>query len=199
MLVTFPESDLENFLGDKRMVCIMCSCFSVYVQFTDADLLVCFFGSASGSTLTIALSIDLPWIHIYGSELWTGFTTEIAAESTGADLLVSFILSVEDTNPSCPSLSLFLYSAIKFCEFREFSWNSGICFVFMSHVVSATVALLPPSVSSKLNKRSLCEIWLSRLGSSSVPNLLKLQQPAGERKLLWLQGVLSCTRSFFIP
>lgn len=52
--------------------------------------------------------------------------------------------------------------------------------MFMSHVVSATVALLPPSASSKLNKRSLCEIWLSRLRSVSVPNTLKLQFPAGE-------------------
>lgn len=99
------------------MVCIICPWFSVYVLFTNADLPVCFFGSASGLTLTIVLSIDLLWIHIYGSELWTGFTTKIAAENTG----VSFILFAEDTNPCCPSLSLLLYSAIKFCEFREFS------------------------------------------------------------------------------
>ena len=46
---------------------------------------------------------------------------KIATENTGADLLVSFILSAEDTNPSCPLLSHFLYSAIKFREFREFS------------------------------------------------------------------------------
>lgn len=52
--------------------------------------------------------------------------------------------------------------------------------MFMSHVVSATVALLPPSVSSKLNKRSLCEIWLSRLSSVWVPNILKPQKPTGE-------------------
>lgn len=182
------------------MVCIICSCFSVYGLFTNADLPVCFFASASGLTLTIALSIDLLWIHVYGSELWTGFTTKIAAKNTGADLLVSFILSAGDTNPSCPSLSLFLYSAIKFCEFREFSWNSGICFVFMSHVVSATVALLPPSASSKLNKRSLCEIWLSRLRSVSVPNTLKLQFPAGEP---WaataLASVSSQLHHFFPP
>lgn len=84
--------------------------------------LACLFGgSVSGLPLTIALSMDLLCIHIYGSELWTGFTTIIAAENAGGDLLVPFIPTAEDTNPSCPLLSFFLHSAIKFCEFGEFS------------------------------------------------------------------------------
>lgn len=52
--------------------------------------------------------------------------------------------------------------------------------MFMSHVVSATVALFPPSVSSHLNKRGLCEIWLSSPCSVQVPNILKPQKPTGE-------------------
>lgn len=58
----------------------------------------------------------------------------------------------------------------------------------MSHVVSATVARLPPQRVANLNKRSLCEIWLRSLCSVSVPNSLKLQKPTGEpgQQPLWL-------------
>lgn len=76
----------------------------MYVLFTNADSPVWFFGSVSGLTLTIALSVALLWIRIYGSELRTGFTTKIAAANTGADLLVPFIPTAKDTNPSCPLL-----------------------------------------------------------------------------------------------
>lgn len=103
------------------MVPMMCSCFSVCVLFTNADSPVCFSGSVSGLPLTVALSMDLLCIHIYGGELWAGFTTVIAAENAGGDLLAPFIPTAEDTNPSCLLLSFFLHSAIKFCEFGEFS------------------------------------------------------------------------------
>lgn len=91
------------------------------VLLTNADWPVCSFGSAAGWTLSIPLAMDLLWIHIHGSELWTAFPTKIPAANTGAALSAPFFCLQGTQTLLVPRSPLSLHSALKFREFGEFS------------------------------------------------------------------------------